>query len=527
MNGLLNKIKQGTHSLACLNSAQFLGALNDNIFKLVVVFLLIQKEGADQANSILSAVGALFVAPFLLFSSTAGVLADRYSKQTLLMSMKIAEMVLMGLAILAFATESTWGSYALLFILATHSALFGPSKYSIIPEIVPSDKIAKANGLVTSFTYLAIITGTFLASFLTEITHRRFVLIALFCLLVATGGFLSTLGIKKTKPQHPEKKFNPLFIREIFYTLRFAKSIKHLHTAIYGAAFFLFIGAYTQLNIIPYAIQDLHRDDITGGYLFLAVALGIACGSLIAGRASKKQIELGLSCVAGIGISLLLFLLPLLSHHLTSVVVCLVLLGMCGGIFVVPFDTFVQTVSPDEKRGQIIGAVNFLSFVGVLLASLALYFFSNVLHLTAGQGFAVVGFVTLVTTAFFAARLSDLVLTYSARRFVKPFFKLNIQNEQTIPFGSYLILQKATPLKALLLLSVKPNIHFLIPGKPSKLYNLLYSVHRWKDRLPQPQEGIIYCICLTNQTHITLPPGFHVTIERSKKRSYTIDLLRN
>src|SRR5205807_1874922 len=92
----------------------------------------------------------------------------------------------------------TWAPYVLLFILSTHSATFGPSKYGIIPEIVPKDKISRANGLITSFTYLAIILGTFLASFITDITNRNFILVGGFCLLIAIAGLITALRIQYT-----------------------------------------------------------------------------------------------------------------------------------------------------------------------------------------------------------------------------------------------------------------------------------------------------------------------------------------
>ena len=120
--------------------------------------------------------------------------------------MKLAEILLMALAIVAFSTKSIWGCYTLLFFLSTHSAMFGPSKYGIIAELVPSDYVSRANRIITSFTYLAIITGTFLASFLTEITDHRFVLIAIFCLVVALAGFVSSLAIKPTPRKTPKQK---------------------------------------------------------------------------------------------------------------------------------------------------------------------------------------------------------------------------------------------------------------------------------------------------------------------------------
>lgn len=200
--------KPDKYPLAFLNVAQFTGVLNDNIYKLALVFFLIGLKGPDNANTILSTVGAIFVIPFLLFSSIGGSLADRFSKSRLITLLKAAEICLFGLIILAFAFKLVWAGYLLLFLLSTHSALFGPSKYGIIPELVPKSKIPKANGLITAFTYLAIIIGTFLASFITEITDRNFVLVVGFCFLVAIIGFLSTFGIPVVSAKNAKEPLN-------------------------------------------------------------------------------------------------------------------------------------------------------------------------------------------------------------------------------------------------------------------------------------------------------------------------------
>ena len=149
-----------------LNATQFLGALNDNVFKLLVIYLLIHVKGPAYANSILSIAGAVFVIPFLLFSSGAGVLADRISKRTIIVYTKVLELVIMLFGLVAVIFESELGAYTALFFMASQSALFGPSKYGIIPELVEPKMVSKANGTLTSLTYLAIILGTFAASFI-------------------------------------------------------------------------------------------------------------------------------------------------------------------------------------------------------------------------------------------------------------------------------------------------------------------------------------------------------------------------
>lgn len=502
--------KQSKHSLTCLNLAQFFGVINDNVFKFVMAFLLIDTLGTGRASEILSITGAVYVIPFLLFSSMGGIFADRFSKQRLLISLKVLEIVIMTLALIAFRSASIWGCYTLLFLLSTHSAMFGPPKYGIIPELVPSSKVSRANGLITSFTYLAMIVGTFLASFLTEMTDHRFIIIAGFCLCVAIAGFFSALGIKHTPAQSPNKAINFLFIREIYRTLLSCRHQKHLLLAIFGSAYFLFLGAFTQLNIIPFAIESLHMSEVSGGYLFLSTALGIALGSLIAGRVSRKQIELSMPCLAGIGISILLLVLPSVSHHLISVISCLVGIGILGGLFIVPFDTFIQLFSENAKRGQTIAAANFFSFLGVFIASVALFLFTQILGLSSATGFGIIGGITLFVALILTCRLSDYALSLFSRKCLYPLahFQLAESQPKQLPQKTLFILEKATWKKSLLLIGAVPQVRLLLPTSfPSAFLRCIYSLlpisksdatsNRWQEIAKEELEkGVIPCLFL-------------------------------
>ncbi|HSW86809.1 MAG TPA: MFS transporter [Rhabdochlamydiaceae bacterium] len=471
------------YSLVFLNLTQFLGALNDNLFKLAVAFLLIHAAGAEKASSILSAAGAIFVIPFLLFSSTAGVLADRFSKQSMILIMKAVEVGIMFLALFAFSFKSSWASFSLLFLLSTHSALFGPSKYAIIPEIVPAEAVSRANGLITSFTYLAIILGTFLASFLTEVTNSNFVQVAGCCLLIAMIGFLSAFGIKKTPSQGSEKKISLFFLKEIYQTLVFCKQRKHLTSAILGSSYFLLIGAFVQLNIIPFGIQSLQLSPAAGGYLFLSSALGIAFGSILGGKFSRKQLEPGLSCLAGFLMAFLLLLIDLFSTNLALCVIFLIFLGIFGGIFIVPLNAFTQMNSSDEKRGQVIATANFLSFIGVLLASFALYFFSQIIGISSARGFGIMGLITLIVSFFMACRMSDVFLSFLGRKIIRKIYKVQAKNVEIFQQSSspILILQDATWKKAFILTALIPNVQFFVIRQNARRFpwfeNLFHSIH--------------------------------------------------
>lgn len=454
--------KSDYRSFYLLNATQFLGALNDNIFKLLVIYLFIHVKGAAAAPAILSLAGAIFVIPFLLFSSGAGVLADKISKRTIIVLTKGLEVVTMLFAVLSVYLKSEFGAYTCLFFMATQSALFGPSKYGIIPELVEEKKVSKANGSITSFTYLAIILGTFLASFMTDVTNKNFVLESFFCVLIAIAGLLTSLGITRTEPQRSTKRINPFFIYEIYQTLKTSWTVPHLITAMFSSAFFLFIGAYTQLNIIPFAMQSLGLSEVGGGYLFLATAVGIAIGAVLAGQLSKDKVEPGISCIAGFFIALFFFTLSIFSTSLTCTIISLALLGIVGGGFLIPFDSFIQVNAPDEKRGQVIAAANFFSFVGVLLAAFVLYIISEDLGFMASSGFALMGIFSLVANIIITGRLSSFFLPFFVQKILKRFRKL--ENTSPLPTSSDLVIfQSNSWWDAVLLFACLPKLQILLP----------------------------------------------------------------
>lgn len=482
------------HSLGFLNISQFLGVVNDNLFKLVLVFMLIDAQGPNRANTILSLAGAIFVIPFLIFSSSAGVLADRFSKQRILRYIKAVEIVIMVLAFIAFAHQSAWAGYSLLFLLAAQSAVFGPAKYGIIAELVPTNAISKSNGLITSFTYLGIIIGTFFASFMTEITNHNFWIVIAFALILAIIGFLASFGVRYTPPQGSKKKFNPYFIRTIFKTMHSVRDERHLLLAVSSSAYFLFIGAFTQLNIIPFAMQSLKLSEVAGGYLFLSTAFGIALGSYLAGKASRKRVELAIPCLSGLAIAFFLFLLAIFSTNLILTIIFLFVLGVSGGGFIVPCDSFTQVFSPQEKRGQVIAASNFLGFVGVLVASFSIFLFGEVLQLTSASSF----FCHWTDHFFFFSfllifRLSDYLFHFLSRKLLvsrrlieKPDLSL-LYDHPHAP----LVLPKGSLREAFILIGVIPHLHVFFLKKSLLSFpwlgNLFYSLHRSSsdDKLPK------------------------------------------
>ncbi|NDD58445.1 MAG: MFS transporter [Chlamydiae bacterium] len=451
-----------------LNSAQFFGVINDNLFKLLIVFLFIDYLGPNKSTFILSTAGAVYVLPFLLFSSLGGAFADRFSKHKILITLKAAEILIMIFAIGAFYIKSITGCYVLLFLLATHSALFGPSKYGIIPELVSKENLTKANALITSFTYMAMIVGTFLASFLTDLTHKKFVIALLSCVIFSIMGFLSSLGIPHTAAQNNKKKDRGFFLKEILNTLKFSKSIPYLYATIFASAFFLFIGAFIQLNIIPYAIQNLHRSEVAGGYLFFIISLGMAFGSYLCGRWMKTKCDLGVSCAMGFLFSFCILILGICSPSLSATVICLIILGITAGIFIIPLTTYLQMGSPKEKRGEVIACNAFFSFLGVLVAAGALYLLNDILSLSPAISFITIGLITFLFNVYLSLKLAGVFLPFISKKIILRWHKIDKKiSEPFIKENCLLIIEKASIEKALCILGLVPETMLILPKSPN------------------------------------------------------------
>lgn len=430
---MLSKLIHRASSFTYLNITQFLGALNDNVYKLLIVYFLIDQEGIENGHKILALTGAIFVLPFLLFSAFSGLMADRYSKRNIIAFTKFFELIFMILGTIAFWYESRWGSYLVLFLMAAQTTLFGPSKYGILPELVPQEKISKSNGLMTSFTFLAIISGTFISSLMVDLTGRNFIAASIFCVIVALVGVIASLCIEYTPPAGSSKKFDPRFLDEISDTLKLASQQPSLLMAVFGSAFFLFLGAFVQLNMIPFATQSLHLTDIQGGYLFLLTALGIGSGSIAAGKISGRMVELGLVPLAAFGVALSCYLIDLCSSNLMLVIPMIIVVGFFGGMYEIPLDSYVQVASPKKFRGQVVAATNFFSYLGVLFASGTLYLMEELLGFSPNQGFSIIGTITLFVTVLIGYRYFDYLTRFIGMILSRLHFKVDYYGLKNIP----------------------------------------------------------------------------------------------
>lgn len=457
-----------------LNAVQFLDALNENLFKYIVVYFLIFYQGHESTSTIMSITGAVFILPFILFSSLGGVFADRWSKTKIIQVTRLLQILFMALALLFMVYHSgnfilraesflnfgshhdgpslnnpspfpqktkrllgtpglsspilrQYGSphdclnlshpeaskiqeslraqyiYVILFVVTTLSALFGPSKYGILSEIVPKGQLLKANGYIAAFTFFGIIFGTALASLLDTVTDEAFPIMMSACIAISILGTIFSTLITRTNPVDPHKSWPSLIYQEIYDSLVEMAKIPYMLTAAFCYGYFLFIGAFVQMNIIPYSVLILGMKPAVGGYLFLFSSIGVGIGALIATKSSGKLASLPLSAI---GMSVGCFLFTLFPFPFWVNAIWLIGLGIFGGLFLVPPQAFILSHSRPEIKGRNFGTANFFSFVFALLAAGVLYLFNTLLGISPRSSFSWIGILNLAVAGllFFLTR---------------------------------------------------------------------------------------------------------------------------
>jgi len=365
-----------TRRLWPLALAQACGAFNDNLVKNALVVLALFKLGEGGAG--LSALaGALFIAPYILLSATAGQLADRFPKPRLVLVAKLAEVGLMGAAAAGFATGSIPGLLAVLFGLGVQSAMFGPLKYGLLPEQLRGEELVAGNGVIEASTFLAILAGTVAGGALILLEDGA-TLVSAVGLGAALVGVAAALRVLPAPPADPALRINANILAETWRTVRQAASIRPVWLAILGLSWFWTVGALL-LTEFPLLARDTLGADGHVVTLFLTVfAVGVGAGSLVSsvlleGEVSPRHVPfaaLGMSvflwdfaaaCTAAEGIASVSDVLGSLAGW--RILVDLALLSACGGIFSVPLYAILQDGAPETGRARMIAANNVVNAV--------------------------------------------------------------------------------------------------------------------------------------------------------------------
>jgi acyl-[acyl-carrier-protein]-phospholipid O-acyltransferase/long-chain-fatty-acid--[acyl-carrier-protein] ligase len=411
----------------------FLGAINDNFYKIVVSLiaadLMLSQGGIDY----LALSGALFVLPYLLFSGYAGWLADVVNKRTVLIVTKSFEILAMLAALLALRSGDLDLMMGVIFLTALQSAFFSPAHYGILPEMLPDRELSRANGLDELATFLAIILGTAGGSVLYGLWGGHIEWVALALIAIAVLGSLASLGIGRVPPPAAHRPFplNPW--GEVIHGLKLLFRQRPLWLTVLGISYFWFLGALLQLGIIRFGKEVLALGDSRIGFLQAAIAVGVGLGSIAAGRLSGDKVELGLVPLGSIGIGISCLLLAASPPSYSFALVSLVLLGFSAGLFIVPLNTFLQQRAGAQERGRLIATNNFLNMLGVALASGVLWLLGTQFGLRADRVVLVVGLFTFAVTAYVLWLLPEFVIRLSLWLLAHSLYRIRLIGSENLP----------------------------------------------------------------------------------------------
>ncbi len=397
---------------------QFLGAFNDNIYKNSLV-IFIAFTLADQAtinSSILVIMaGGLFILPYFLFSALAGQLADKYEKSMIVRYVKLAEIIIMGLAIPGFATGNVTILMTVLFLMGTHSTFFGPLKYGILPQHLQLSELTGANGLVQMATYLAILGGTIIGGILVAIEGYGIYLVSALLIIVALAGWYASRFIPEAEPADSTIQIDWNLFRQTWCILRQSIVEKDTFIAMIAISWFWFLGA-SYLSLVPTYTRDvLGGDELVATLLLTAFSLGIGSGSLLCERLSRGHIEPGLVPVGALGLTLFAIDLFLIGDPVTvspgvvgpmqflsvmtnwRIISDLVCIGFFGGIYIVPLYAMIQNRSIPAFRSRTIAANNILNALFMVASALLVIGFIK-LAMTIPQIYLLIGIMNLLVT---------------------------------------------------------------------------------------------------------------------------------
>lgn len=418
---------------------QFLNAFNDNVFKTALVILITYKisAGSEAHNQMLATFAyGLFIAPFFLFSATAGQIADKFEKSQLIRIIKFSDIIFMILGAYALINENITLLMTTLFLMGCQSSFFGPLKYAVLPYHLENDELIAGNALIEAGTFSSILLGTILAG-LVILMPNGTAWTAAIVLGVAITGWISSLFVPPTSRAHPDLVIRKNFLAETWNIVKFAYSQREIFLAIIGISWSWMVGG-TFVSQFPTFTKDVIGAESQIVAIFMcSFSIGIAIGSLtcnklLHGEVNPKYIPLAIF-VMGFFIADLYFASQyfILQPHNTLLTVAqfialpaswrifadIILLSIAGGIYIVPLYALLQVRSPENHRARIIAANNIINAVFMVISALMIMGLLE-LHFTLTKIFLTLAIMNTLI-ALYMTKLLPQPLTHSIAKFFK------------------------------------------------------------------------------------------------------------
>jgi acyl-[acyl-carrier-protein]-phospholipid O-acyltransferase/long-chain-fatty-acid--[acyl-carrier-protein] ligase len=440
---------------------QFQSAFSLNVLRYLLTFMVVGMAlESARRDTLVSLITLLFFIPLVLFSMAGGYLADRYSKRQVIVVIKIIEIAAMVVVVFALSAGQQerlghvmdwWRQPQLflsqfplallvLFVVATQAALFGPSKYGLLPELLPEKWLSWGNGVIELGTFLAIISGAMAAGWFAETFRGREPIAGAILVVLSVLGLISSLAMAKVPAAAPEKRFRANFVADLWNEIRQMRRDRTLWLAVIGNTYFWFLGALFLQTVIVYGSDVLSLGPRRVALLDAALALGIGVGSVVAGYISGNKIEYGLIPMGAFGMTMMAALVGGMRHSFTSAAVVLAGLGIFGGFFAVPVNALIQHRPAPDRKGGVIAAANLLSFIAGSVAS-GVYFLlthpwaaqAGLRGLTARGVFMAGAAFTLAGTVYVLYLLPDWFLRLLLFFLTRTLYRIKVIGRDNVP----------------------------------------------------------------------------------------------
>ncbi len=479
-------------SFPALLATQFFGALNDNLYKFSISFLLLKYYGSqtEDESSQLYLLSAVFTLPFLLFAPYSGYLADRFSKTMIIRSVKVAEVLIMGAGSYFILNVNVGACYLLLFLMGLHSTLFSPAKYGIIPEIIEVDQLSKGNGYLQLLTFVAIIIGSALAGVLMAHAGEWRYLPAISVLMVSILGLVSSLLIHLTPPANPARKFEPNPFSEFRSVYKKIRAERSLYLVVQGINYFWMLGAVLQPTILLYAKENLHLGETGSGVLLAICGIGIGVGSVFAGKVSEGKVELGLLPLGSLGLAASLAGLFLFGDSLILSGTLIFSFGVSAGTFIVPLNAFLQKESPQADRGSYLATASFLNSSAMLVGSLLLFALGKFVKPSPDQIMLIFALISLIVGVYITKAIPGVFIRCINWLLAHAVYSIKVIGKENVPSsgGGLIVCNHVSFIDAqLLLASLERPVRFLM-HRPIYDNKFFYPIARAAGAIPISRE---------------------------------------
>ncbi len=430
---------------------QFLGAFNDNVYKNALVILLAFHAASLTAinpGTLVNLCAGLFILPFFLFSATAGQIADKYDKASIIRYVKLLEIAIMFAGAAGFFFQNVALLMAVLFLMGLHSTIFGPVKYSILPQHLRPTEIVGGNGLVEMGTFLAILLGTILGGLL--VAQAQFALyVSATVVSIAVLGYLASRAIPAAPPAAPDLKINWNPLTESWANLQFTRRNRTVFLSVLGVSWFWFYGATLLTQLPNYCKEVLGGNEQVATVMLAVFSVGVGSGSLFCERLSGHKVEIGLVPFGSIGLSVfaldLFFASPvgggaaligaaefLARAGSARILFDLVMIGVFGGFYIVPLYALIQTRSERSHQSRIIAGNNILNAL-FMVASAALSALLLYAGYTIPQIFLAIGLLNALVAVYIYTLVPEFLMRFLIWLLMHTVYRLEKRGLENIP----------------------------------------------------------------------------------------------